>query len=308
MDYYAKTRNARLTCRYFGISAQTFYRWKSRYDPHDLTTLEEGSRRPHRIRRPETAPAVIEKILAKRQQYPRWGKAKLAVLLGREGLSVSASTVGRVMNRLKARGVLVEPENVRQAKLARRRRRKPRYAVRIPKGYRIKDPGDLVQVDTLQVRILANEVRFQFSAWDRVSKRGGFRVYRRQTSTAAAHFLHHLRMKFPFKIRAIQIDGGSEFMDQFEQACQRHKILLFVNRPNQPKQNGGVERTNRTSREEFYEVEDLSPVTSELNRQLESWENVYNCIRPHHSLDLLTPDEYYRRWKKNQKALVSRMS
>ncbi len=308
MDYYAKTGNARLTCRHFDISAQTFYRWKNRYDPYDLTTLEEASRRPHRIRRPETATAVVEKILEKRQQYPRWGKAKLAVLLSREGIKVSASTVGRVMDRLKARGVLVEPENVCQAKLARRRRRKPRYAIRMPKGYRIEAPGDLVQVDTLQVRILPNEVRFQFSAWDRVSKRGGFRAYRRQTSTAAANFLHHLRTKFPFKIRAIQIDGGSEFMDQFEEACQVQDILLFVNRPNQPKQNGGVERTNRTSREEFYEVEDLSPVTAELNQQLEGWEHVYNYIRPHHSLDLLTPDEYYRHWKKNSQALVSRMS
>lgn len=307
MDHYAKTRNARLTCRYFGISAQTFYRWKNRFDPSDLTTLEEASRRPHRVRRPETATAVVEKILEKRQQYPRWGKAKLAVLLGREGIQVSASTVGRVMGRLKARGVLVEPENVRQAKLARRRRRKPRYAVRLPKGYRVEAPGGLVQVDTLQVRILPNEVRFQFSAWDRVSKRGGFRAYRRQTSTAAANFLHYLRTKFPFKIRAIQIDGGSEFMDQFEEACRDQNILLFVNRPNQPKQNGGVERTNRTSREEFYEVEDLSPVTAELNRQLEDWEYTFNYIRPHHSLDLLTPDDYYRRWKKNERARVSPM-
>jgi len=308
MDHYARTGNVRLTCRYFGISAQTFYRWKNRYDPYDLTTLEEASRRPHRIRRPETTEAVVTKILEKRQQYPRWGKAKLAVLLSREEIEVSASTVGRVMERLKARGLLVEPDNVRQAKLARRRRRKPRYAVRMPKGYRIEAPGDLVQVDALQVRILPNEIRFQFTAWDRVSKRGGFRAYRRQTSTAAANFLNHLRTKFPFKIRAIQIDGGSEFMDQFEEACRAHNILLFVNRPNQPKQNGGVERTNRTSREEFYEVEDLSPVTAELNRQLEGWEYTYNYIRPHHSLDLLTPNEYYHSWKKNRKALVSRMS
>jgi transposase len=48
MDHYAEHGNARLTCRYFGISPQTFYRWKNRYDPYDLTTLEEESRRPWR--------------------------------------------------------------------------------------------------------------------------------------------------------------------------------------------------------------------------------------------------------------------
>jgi hypothetical protein len=36
---------------------------------------------------------------------------------------------------------------------------------------------------------------------------------------AATDFLHHLKMKFPFPIKTIQIDGGSEFKDQFEAAC-----------------------------------------------------------------------------------------
>lgn len=40
MDYYSGCGNARQTCRYFGISAQTFYRWVNRYDCSDLTRLE----------------------------------------------------------------------------------------------------------------------------------------------------------------------------------------------------------------------------------------------------------------------------
>jgi transposase InsO family protein len=308
MDHYAEHGNARLTCRYFGISAPTFYRWKNRYDPYDLTTLEEESRRPHKVQQSRTPGAMESRVLALRDRYPRWGREKLAVLLEREGIQLSGSTVGRVMARLRVRGLLAEPENVRQAKLARRRRRKPRYAVRKPKGYRVEAPGDLVQVDTLQVRLVANEMRFQFSAWDTATKFGAFRAYRRQTSTAAADFLHHLKTKFPFPIKAIQIDGGSEFMDQFEEACRRLEIILFVNLPRCPKMNGGVERTNRTSREEFYEVEDLALVMEELNRQLEEWEYTYNYVRPHQTLDYLTPNEYYLRWKKIQKSQVSLMS
>ena len=140
------------------------------------------------------------------------------------------------------------------------------------------------------------------------AKFGAFRAYRRQTSTAAADFLHHLKTKFPFRIKAIQIDGGSEFKDQFEEACRRLEITLFVNPPRCPEMNGGVERTNRTSREEFYEVEDLALTMEELNRQLEGWEHTYNCVRPHQALDYLTPNEYYRRWKKIQKSQVSLMS
>ncbi len=36
-------RNAALTCRRFAISRQTFYRWKRRFDRHDLVSLEAHS-------------------------------------------------------------------------------------------------------------------------------------------------------------------------------------------------------------------------------------------------------------------------
>ena len=36
-----------------------------------------------------------------------------------------------------------------------------------------------------------------------------------------------------------------------------------------------------------------------LNQQLRSWENIYNCIRPHQSLAYLTPREFVTRWKHN---------
>jgi putative transposase len=307
-DHYERCGNARKTCRYFGISAQTFYRWKARFDPYDLTTLEEESRRPRTVRQPETPLRVIERIMALREEHPRWSRDKLAVLLEREGIKVSGSTVGRVMARLRARGLLVEPASVRLAKLARKRRRKQRYAVRRPKDYKVEVPGDLVQVDTLHVRLLPNERRIQFRAHDVISKRAGMKTYKRLTSGAAAEFLHHLKMKFPFRIRAIQIDGGSEFMDEFEKACQRSKIQLFVNPPHHPEMNGGVERANRTDREEFYEVQELSLDTEELNQQVEEYERVFNYERPHKALAMRTPNEYYLLWKKNQSTQVSRMS
>jgi putative transposase len=305
LDHYHRNGNARLTCRYFGISPKTFYRWKNRFDPYDLTTLEEESRRPRRVRQSQRPAAVVERILELRTKYPRWGKEKLAVLLKREGLKVSASTVGRVMNGLKARGVLVEPLNVTQAKLARKRRRKPRYAIRKPKDYRIEGPGDLVEVDTLQIRLVPNEIRYQFSARDVVTRFDAIRAYKHQTSLKAAHFLHYLRKKFPYPIKAIQIDGGSEFKDQFEEECKAQKILLFVLPPRSPKLNGHVERANRTHREEFYEVYDVDLDLEEHNKQLAKWEHEYNYVRPHQSLDYLTPYQYYRQWKRGprQKAL-----
>jgi putative transposase len=298
-DFYARHGDARLTCRHFGISPQTFYRWKSRFDAYDLTTLEGRSRRPHRVRKPQTPALVEERILKLRCQYPRWGKDKLEVLLEREGILVSSSTVGRVMKRLKERGVLVEPVNVRQARQARRRRRKPRYAIRKPPGYRVTAPGDLVQVDTLQIRLQSDDVRWQFSSRELISRWDVSRVYRRATSFTAALFLEYMERKFPFPIRAIQIDGGSEFKKHFEEACRERGIRMFIIPPRTPKQQAYVERSNRTHREEFYEVEDIALGLEEHNKQLEQWDKTYNYIRPHQSLDYLTPAQYYESWLKN---------
>src|SRR3989338_857375 len=53
LDWYrVHGENARLTCRHFGISPDTFYRWKRRYNPKALTTLESRSHRPHHLRQP----------------------------------------------------------------------------------------------------------------------------------------------------------------------------------------------------------------------------------------------------------------
>jgi transposase InsO family protein len=252
------------------------------------------------VRQPQTLPEVVEKIRELRERYPRWGRDKLAVLLRREGIEISASTVGRVIHRLKAKGLLVEPVNAILAKQARKRRWKPRYAVRKPRGYKIQGPGDLVEVDTLTLRLLPDEVRYQFTAREVVFKFDVLRAYKSQSSVKAAHFLQYMRKKFPFPIKAIQIDGGSEFKKFFEEECEKRGILLFVLPPRSPKLNGHVERANKTHREEFYEVEEVDLSLEEHNLQLERWAYVYNHIRPHQALDYLTPNEYYQQWLKTR--------
>ncbi|WP_412710049.1 hypothetical protein [Atrimonas thermophila] len=55
-----------------------------------------------------------------------------------------------------------------------------------------------------------------------------------------------------FGIRAIQVDGGSEFYADFELGCKEYSIKLFCLPPRSPKLNAVVERLNRTYREEFW--------------------------------------------------------
>jgi putative transposase len=157
MDYYQEhNSNARLTCRHFDISPQTFYRWKRRYDPQDLRSLEDRLHWPQRLRQPTWSPELFQAVFSIRERYPRWGKDKLAVLLRNEHWQVYTSMVGRILKRLKERGLLREPT---RNGLSIKKHRYPRpYAVRKPKDYRIAQAGDLVQVDTLDVRPLPGVV------------------------------------------------------------------------------------------------------------------------------------------------------
>ena len=195
--------------------------------------------------------------------------------------------VGRILKKLKERGALIEP--VSNGISARKRRWSRPYGVRKPKGYPVKEPGDIVQVDTLDVRPLPGVVLKHFTARDMVSKWDVVEAHNRATSTTAAQFLSSLLERAPFPIKAIQVDGGSEYQANFEQECQSKGIRLFVLPPRSPKLNGCVERAQRTHTEEFYELYDGELDIVTVNRHLRAWEQVYNTIRPHQALDYLTP-------------------
>jgi putative transposase len=105
--------------------------------------------------------------------------------------------------------------------------------------------------------------------------------------------------RFPFPVKALQVDGGSEFAAEFELACQQKQLPLFVLPPKSPKLNAHVERSHRTHHEEFYQVHADSDHPPRLNHQLRHWEHTYNCVRPHQSLAYLTPLEFVTRWKNN---------
>lgn len=82
-------------------------------------------------------------------------------------------------------------------------------------------------------------------------------------------------------------------MAEFEEACAELGIPLIVLPPSKPTYNGGVERGNRTFREEFYDrpnllADSIGAMRYELNKAKEK----YNTYRPHRVLKGLTPMEY----------------
>ncbi len=282
----AKTHSVAATCDRFGIARSTFYRWQRRYDPNDLRSLEDRLSCPRRRRQPTWTTEQVEAVRRLREERPRWGKDTLQPVLRQRGVYVSVSMVGRILADLKRRGVLAEP---RVARLRPHARHGRPYAVRKPKDYLVEQPGDLVQVDTMHLTPLPGVERRQFTAVDVVSRYGVVEVRSVATAGTATAFLDVLQTRMPFPVKAVQVDGGSEFKAAFETACQERGLQLFVLPPRSPKLNGTVERLNRTFREAFWQGYDGELDLPPLQAALREAEQVYHGVRPHQALGYLTP-------------------
>ncbi len=69
-------------------------------------------------------------------------------------------------------------------------------------------PGDLVEVDTLDVRPVPGVLVKQFTGRDVVSRWDVVEAHRHATARTAEQFLDSVAARMPFAVRAIQVDGA----------------------------------------------------------------------------------------------------
>src|SRR3989339_560778 len=98
--YFTHGRNASETACHFGIARATFYNWLKKINLHDLCALENCSKAPKHVPQPITDERTVDLIRRHRMSDPLLGKKKLSKhLRSAHGISLSASTVGRTINR-----------------------------------------------------------------------------------------------------------------------------------------------------------------------------------------------------------------
>lgn len=282
-----------------GHPVSTLYRW--------VKDASHQSRRPKTVRRAAWTSALVEAVQEWRLEEPMWGKAKIVVKLIEQGFKVSEATVGRILAYLVRRGAVLPVPTIRKAARTRKWSAKRRFAERLPKSVKAREPGQIVQLDTVYLTLAPGHVAKQFTAYDPVAKWTVAKAYRRATAASAALFLDKLAAEMPFKVDAIQVDGGSEFMAEFETACQKRDIKLFVLPPKSPQINGAVERCNSAWRYEFYAVYDLPTRLEDLNPFIDAFQHRYNTHRPHGALGGKTPAQYLQA-RQAQDTSISHMS
>lgn len=291
MDYYRKCQNVSQTCRHFDIPRKTFYYWRKRYDPHNLSTLEEKDRTPLRKRQREITPLQEERIISLRKKYLRESKFNIAIYYQREyGEKISSWKVQKVIEKYH---LYYHPK---QAARIRKKRQRALKKKRITELKKKKRSGFLIQVDT--ICIWWNGIkRYIITAIDVFSKIAFAHIYQSPSSYNAADFLLRLNYLFQDKIENIQTDNGSEFAKYFEKACQYLGISHYFSRTRTPKDLAVLERFNRTLKEQFLP----GNFTIEIplaNQKLTEWLIHNDFERPHQSLDYLTPVEFHQKYHK----------
>jgi transposase InsO family protein len=271
----------------FPAGRSTIYLWKKKIKEGNgsLLGLINKKSKPYNTRRMYVEEKIWEFIKSLREKYPRLGKDKIKIFLDRyckenHLKTISSSKVGKIIKR-----------NNWFFYLGKRTKHTVRPNKERVFGYEVKDPGDLFQIDSI-VRFEHGIKRYLITAIDVISRFSFAYTYKTHTSISTSDFIKKLIQVTPYDIKGIQTDNGSEFLNHFDQIIAKQGIVHFFTYPRCPKQNGVVERFNRTIQEEFVEsnrelLEEND--TNQFNNLLIDYLLFYNTQRPHNALNNQEP-------------------
>ena len=105
MRHYLESKNVSATCRAFGISRATFYRWLRRYDPAKPSKpLRSHSHATKNRPVPKWTQWDLMIVAELNMRYPRLGAGRLAIKMEEDfGAQWSRATVGRLLHRVNER-------------------------------------------------------------------------------------------------------------------------------------------------------------------------------------------------------------
>lgn len=244
-----KASNISATARLFKISRQSIHRWIGRWDG-SLESLMDHSHRPNRHPSQHTKQEV-DMVLKVKRHNKRLGLVCLWMHLKMNfGYTRTLPALYKLLRR---EGILDAPRK------RKRRKNKPYEPILMP-GERFQMDVKHVPKECL-VGALAGKKLYQYTAIDECTRWRYIAVFDEQTTCSSVEFLYQLMERFPFEIRCVQTDNGSEFTSRYQGSMHpsafetelaafgiRHKLIA----PATPRHNGKVERSHRSDQERFY--------------------------------------------------------
>ena len=268
-------------CREYGITRRTGDKWLARAEAGE--PLSDRSRRPEKVHR--IAPEMEQRIVKYRKRYPAMGAVKLRRMMEQEGYEglPSAKTFNNVFKR---NGLIT-----REASLNATPHK------RFERG----EPNDMWQGDFLGNFPLGNGERCH--TLDIVDDHSRYSLcvepLRGETFEETRPVLIRL-FKTYGQPKVFLCDNGNPWgtaqstgFTQMEVWLMDHGILTIHGRPRHPQTQGKDERFNQTVRRELLRYRELQD-WQEARETFSEFRKFYNSKRPHHALDLDTPEQHYR--------------
>jgi len=279
------------TCRTFGISRQSYYRWAKRAERYGLSALMPKARRSSR--QPNATPAhIVEIVLAEAVARPTLGARRLLEHLAEREVALSASGVQRVLlrhhlgHRRERVSALAQITAAETGLVTDEARNGPfgfcHFAAR---------PGDLVALDTFYVGKLKGVGSvFQLTAIDTTTRWCVAKLIVGEKSAAvAARFVDEVMAilsDIGIELSGVLSDNGPECAGKdftthmADLGVTHHRIPA-----RSPNHNAVCERVQGTILQEFYRPafhRQRFDTLAELDTQLQGFLGRYNTKRRNH--------------------------
>lgn len=302
--------NAAMSARKIGISRTWLSILKNKWEFHrrDPRFLEPDSRAPKDTSNRERISEATERKIIETRKKHGWGKDKLERVLERDyGIKVGASTINRYL----WKNNLINIQLSRKNRLAWKNKKESRKMKCRPPAI-VKDykPGALIEKDMkfiLKTNEFANSMKYrakenffyQHTVIDSFTRIRAVELCREADSQTAVAVQERAIERLPFSVACANTDNGGENEGNFSDYLEKNNILHFYSRSGTPTDNPRVERSHLTDDIEFWNRIGKRISFNEKELSLRKWEHIYNYIRPHQALGMLTPMEFYELWKTN---------
>jgi transposase InsO family protein len=290
--------NVAAFCREYGISRDTFYRWRARYRDEGLAGLEQRSSAP--LQSPGRTPESVEDaVVALRKELDEAGldagAATIQWHLGRRRTPAvpSAATIWRIQ--------------VRRGFVTPQPRRRPRSSLR---RFEAAAPNELWQADATKWVIGSGQVEILTFLDDHSRLITASRAV--QTAT-----VDNTWMTFCSAVEAWGLpighlsDNGLNFSGRlrgyevaFEINLRAAGVRPITSRPYHPQTCGKIERFHQTLKKRLRK-RPLAATLIDLQAELDTFISYYNAERPHRGIGRATPLE---RWSASPKAINTGIS
>ena len=268
-------------CRRYGISRDTYYRYRRRYLAEGVKGLEDRSRKPNTS--PSQIPAEVElRIVEMRTAHPRWGARRIRAELEREG--IAAPAVSTVHQALRRNGLV-----------AAQPRRKAKANTRFEREV----SNDLWQIDATRVLLDDSGVAWVVDMIDDHSRYLLAALAAEKATTDLAWDVFEIAASRYGLPRQVLSDNGLAFTGRlhgvqvaFETNLKDLGVELINASPYHPQTLGKLERFHRTLKE-WLTDEGPAQDLDHLQELLDGFRFHYNRQRPHQGIDDQTPEERF---------------